>query len=609
LSSPTAESINTLQGTPDNPKPSPQSATLVDTVRERVLALSFNQKILAAASALVLIAIVFATLLRGSGDYKVLFSNVADSDGAAIVAELAKLNVPYKFTEGGGAIMVPESRVYETRLKLAAQGLPRSGTVGFEVLENQKLGTSQFVERVNYQRALEGELSRSIASLAPVKAARVHLAIPRQTAFVREQERPTASVVIDLYPGAFLDTPQVAAVSRLVSSAVPGIQPQDVSVVDTAGNMLAPNASRQTGLDASQLKYAAEFESLLTRRVSAILEPIAGKGGYRAQVTVDLNFDERERTAETFGRNSPPNEQSIRSQQSLESGGRFSSSGGIPGALTNQPPLPPEAPIVNQVQSAERPDLRAPGAIETEIAYEPEPFRSERTVNYELDRSIERFKSGPGQVRRISAAVVLDLKSPSSNGLASAATLEERRAYTEDELAKIVDLVRDAVGFVEARGDTVTVANMPFSIEPQEEVSMFTPDLLSDLVKYAVIAAGLLFAYFALLRPLMNPKKPDVVAPALVEPNTELSAAEKSRLAIQEAEEAWELKRQEEESRERLRAKDAEIERSKLAAEEAANKERYQGLTSFVSSFAKNQPEDAALVLRNWAAEKAKGKA
>lgn len=601
---------NPSQGVLDNSSgPASPLTGRLGVLRERFAALSLNQKIIGAASALVLVAILFASLMRGPGDYRVLFSNIADADGAAIVAELAKLNVPYKFTEGGGAIMVPESKVYETRLKLAAQGLPRSGTVGFEVLENQKLGTSQFVERVNYQRALEGELSRSIASLAPVKAARVHLAIPRQTAFVREQERPTASVVIDLYPGAFLDTPQVAAVSRLVSSAVPGVKPQDVSIVDTAGNMLAPTATRHAGLDASQLKYAAEFESVLARRVSAILEPIAGKGGYRAQVTIDLNFDERERTAETFGRNSPPNEQSIRSQQSLESGGRLSSSGGIPGALTNQPPLPPEAPIVNRVQSAERPDLRAPGEIETDTTYEPEPYRSERTVNYELDRSIERFKAGPGQVRRISAAVVLDLKSPAASGVTGAANAADRRAYTADELEKIVGLVRDAVGFVEARGDTVTVVNMPFSVEPQQEASMITPDLMSDLLKYAAIAAALLFAYFALLRPLLAPRNAAQQMASGEALGAELSAAEKSRLAIQEAEEAWELKRQEEESLERLRAKDAEIERSKLVAKESAQKERYQGLVDFVSAFAKDRPEDAALVLKNWAAEKAKGNA
>jgi flagellar M-ring protein FliF len=362
-------------------------------LRQRFQALSLNQKMLMGAGVIVFAFALLVALssAKSQSDYRVLFANVTESDGAAIVTALQQMNVPYQFTEGGGAITVPQSKVYETRLKLAGQGLPKAGNVGFELLENQKFGTSQFVERINYLRGLEGELARSVGSLGQVKSARVHLAVPKPSAFVREQERPTASVVLTLHPGRVLDPSQIAAVSRLVSSAVPGMQAQDVSIMDTEGGILGVNPLRQSGLDASQLKYTAEIEAALTRRVSAILEPLTGQGGFRAQVTVDLDFDERERTLETFGKNSPPNQQSIRSQQSVETGGGRAGTGGIPGSLTNQPPQPPEAPIVNEVstQDGRARNLRAPGNVETGVAVsEDSSFRNERTVNYEVDRAI-----------------------------------------------------------------------------------------------------------------------------------------------------------------------------------------------------------------------------
>jgi flagellar M-ring protein FliF len=289
---------------------------------------------------------------------------------------------------------------------------------------------------------LEGELARSVSSMGQVKSARVHLAVPKPSAFVREQERPTASVILTLHPGRVLDPSQIAAVSRLVSSAVPGMKAQDVAIMDTEGGVLGSNASRLAGLDASQLKYTAEIENALASRLSAILEPLAGKDGFRAQVTVDVDFDERERTSETYGKNSPPNPQSIRSQQSVDAGGNRSGAGGIPGSLTNQPPVPPEAPIVNQVQTqadGTRPrNLRAPGSVETGVAVSDDSnYRKEQTVNYEVDRAIEKLKSSKGKLIRVSAAVVLDNKfekgAQPSDG--------RKLAYTPDEILKINSLV------------------------------------------------------------------------------------------------------------------------------------------------------------------------
>jgi flagellar M-ring protein FliF len=542
---------------------------------------------------------------KSNSDYRVLFTNVNEGDGASIIAALQQMNVPYQFTEGGAAIKVPQAMVYETRLKLAGQGLPKAGNVGFELLENQKFGTSQFVERVNYLRGLEGELARSVGSMGQVKSARVHLAVPKPSAFVREQERPTASVILTLHPGRVLDPSQIAAVSRLVSSAVPGMKVQDVAIMDTEGGVLGSNASRLAGLDASQLKYTAEIENALASRLSAILEPLAGKDGFRAQVTVDVDFDERERTSETYGKNSPPNPQSIRSQQSVDAGGNRSGAGGIPGSLTNQPPVPPEAPIVNQVQTqadGTRPrNLRAPGSVETGVAVSDDSnFRKEQTVNYEVDRAIEKLKSSKGKLIRVSAAVVLDNKfekgAQPSDG--------RKLAYTPDEIQKINSLVKDAIGYVQTRGDTVSVMNLPFSEEPVVPPAIVNPDLVSQLVSYGAIALAVLFAYFAILRPLLWPKPKAPPAPAFIEPTMpEMSEAERMREEMQTQEETWAAQQEAQKAREERVEREIQEQMARMREREIASKAKIDELVTYAVKYAKEQPQDASLLLRAWVSE------
>jgi flagellar M-ring protein FliF len=541
---------------------------------------------------------------KSNSDYRVLFTNVNDGDGAAIVASLQQMNVPYQFTEGGAAIMVPQSQVYETRLKLAGQGLPKAGNVGFELLENQKFGTSQFVERVNYLRGLEGELARSVSSMGQVKSARVHLAVPKPSAFVREQERPTASVILTLHSGRVLDPSQIAAVSRLVSSAVPGMKAQDVAIMDTEGGVLGSNANRLAGLDASQLKYTAEIEGALASRLSSILEPLAGKDGFRAQVTVDVDFDERERTSETYGKNSPPNPQTIRSQQSVDAGGSKPGAGGIPGSLTNQPPQPPEAPIVNQVQTQAdgRPrNLRAPGSVETGVAVsEDSNFRKEQTVNYEVDRAIEKLKSSKGKLLRVSAAVVLD------NKYEKGAQPNDGRklAYSTEEIQKINSLVKDAIGYVETRGDTVSVMNLPFSEEPVVPPAIVNPDLVSQLVRYGAIALAVLFAYFAILRPLLWPKPKPPAAPAFIEPvMPEVSEAERTREEMQVQEENWAAQQDAQKAREERVEREIQEQMARMRDREIASKAKIDELVSYAIQYAKEQPQDASLLLRAWVSE------
>ena len=580
-------------------------------IKQRFQALSLNQRIVFGLGLLVMVALLVVSVMssRSQQGFKVLYSNVSDADGAAIIASLQQMNVPYQFTEGGGAIMVPQASVYETRLKLAGQGLPKGGNVGFELLENQKFGTSQFVERVNYLRGLEGELARSISSLGQVKSARVHLAVPKQTAFVREQERPSASVVVKLHAGRVLDPAQVAAISRLVSSSVPGMQVQDVAIMDADGGVVSPNPMRQAGLDASQIKYTAELEAALTRRLGIILEPLAGKDGFRAEVTVDMDFDERERTSETFAKNSPPNAQSIRSQQSIDAGPSRGTSGGIPGSLTNQPQQPAEAPIVNEVATppttnAAPRNLRAPGEVETGVSVsESGPLRSERTVNYEVDRAIERLKSSKGNVRRVSAAVILDHKN--AGGASGAAKVP----FTAQEITQITSLVKDAIGFQPARGDTVSVANLPFSMEAPVETPVWTPELTSQLLSYGAIALAVLFGYFAVLRPLLKPPAPtakiEPVIPApepVLDPPT-LSARERLRQEIAERDEEWALQEEawkaEAEQRERMMRAEAE----RQAAKESQSKRLYDELLDYARNYVSQNQDKAAFLLRAWAAE------
>ena len=581
-------------------------AGVFDSLRERFQALTINQRLfmgLGFAGLVLALGVVFSAG-RTNQDYRVLFANVNEGDGAAIITALQQMNVPYQFTEGGGAITVPQALVYETRLKLAGQGLPKAGNVGFELLENQKFGTSQFVERVNYLRGLEGELARSVSSLGQVKSSRVHLAVPKPSAFVREQERPTASVILTLHPGRMLDGPQIAAIARLVSSAVPGMRVQEVSIMDTEGGILGNSASRQEGLDPSQLKYTSELEAALNRRVAAILEPLAGKDGFRAQVSVDLDFDERERTSETFGKNSPP-DKTIRSQLSIEASGGKSGSGGVPGSLTNQPQDPAKAPITTEAKGE---NLRAPGSVDTGASGSDDASsRNEKTVNYEVDRAIERIKSSKGQLRRVSAAVVLDFKYEKG----AKANASRSVAYTPQEIQQINALVKDAIGFVQKRGYTVSVANLPFSEEPAavvEDASRISPDLVSQLVRYGAIALGLLFAYFAIARPLMRPVPLPPIDPDLPD-SPQGRAAQRMREEIKEMDLSWSMGQEVKRAQELRVEKEIEAQMERMREREVASKAKFENVVAYATQYATDQPDDTALLLRAWVSETGAGNA
>ena len=494
----------------------PPPASPLAQVLENIRNLSQRQKLAAgAALAFGFALIVGVVLWSRQPDYSVLFSNLAEKDGGAVVASLQAQNVPYKFSENGSAILVPASQVHDLRLRLAAQGIPKGGLVGFELMETQKLGLSQFHEQVNYQRALEGELSRTISSIASVAGARVHLAIPKQTAFLRDEQKPTASVMVNLHTGRSLDPAQIAGIVHLIASSVPQLTNDNVSVIDQDGSLLTKKPDPlQTSLDATQIKYTRELEEGYIQRINAILTPLFGKGNFRAQVSADVDFNVTEQTAETYRPNPSP-EQAIRSQQSSESQTRDQGPQGVPGALTNQPPVPATAP------------LTTPPVAGTQGAGQLPPLTSNKsaTINYEVDKTIQHTRKALGQIKRLSVAVALNQKEEKDKSGAMKPV-----PLSDEDRKRVEDLVRDAVGYNKDRGDTLSVASSPFVASDKDllETPIWKdPDnvaLFKELIKYLVIAGVIAFVAFGVIRPLIK----QVLPPPEVKENEEEAAADES---------------------------------------------------------------------------------
>lgn len=467
----------------------------------------------AIAAAMAVIAAIW--LWSSAPDYKVLFSNFSDRDGGAITASLDQMGVKYKFSEGGTAILIPAEQVHNVRLKLAAQGLPRAGNVGFELLENQKLGTSQFVEQVNYQRSLEGELANSIQSVSAVSSARVHLALPKPSVFVRDQQKPTASVLLNLQPGRTLDQAQVSAIVHLVASSVPELTPSNVTVVDQNGTLLSDTSAKNgKQLDPNQLKYVEALQQNIVKQVESIIAPIVGQNNVRAEATAEVDFAQVDTAAELYKPNSPPEPQAIRSQQTSESSGPGSQNpSGIPGALSNQPPGAATAPI----------DGAAPAAGQQASTA---PTSKNATTNYEVDKTL-RFEQKPmGGIKRLTVGVVVNYRRSVDPKTGKVAI----KPLTAAEVAQINELVKQAMGYNQARGDTLNVANAPFDgvDKPADVVPDWWKDpnnlpMAKDVAKWVFIALVLLFLWYRILRPIMKPvmKKFDQAVEMPPEPEPE----------------------------------------------------------------------------------------
>lgn len=449
-------------------------------VLEKIRALP-KPVLLGAAAALVAL-IVAVAMWSSEPKYKVLFSNLDDRDGGAIVTALGTMNVPYKYNDTGTALLVPADRVYDARLQLASQGLPRGGSVGFELMDNARFGASQFAEQINYQRGLEGELARSIESMHTVQHARVHLAMPRQSLFVRERQPPTASVLLNVYPGRSLSDAQVSAISWLVASSVPELTAENVSIVDQNGRLLSAPTGEGRGMDADQMRMVRETEQRTVERILTILNPLVGPGNVHAQASAEMDFSRREETSEVYRPNQEPGQAAIRSQQTSESNQRgINPAQGVPGALSNQPPANAQAPIANppqtqpprpgqpQQQGQQQQQQTATGAG-AQGAGGTVSDRRDATTNYEVDRTIRHIKQPVGMLKRLSVAVVVNYVRDKDG---------EPQALPPEELSKLTNLVREAMGYSESRGDSLNLVNSQFNDGPPAVPMWRDPEMIS----------------------------------------------------------------------------------------------------------------------------------
>ncbi len=536
-----------------------------------------------------LIALIVALLLWSRGPtYQVLFSNLDDRDGGAIVSALGQMNVPYQFNSNGTAILVPQDRVHDVRMQMASQGLPRSGNAGFELLDQSRFGASQFTEQVTYQRALEGELANSIKAVHAVKEARVHLAMPRETLFVRDRQSPTASVVLSLYPGRDLSEGQVSAISWLISSSVPNLHADKVSIIDQNGRLLtAPTG--EMGADNQQRNFVNDIEYRAVQRILTLLNPLVGAGNVRAQVTAEVDFSRREQTSEVYKPNQQPGQAAVRSQQTSSSLQRNPQQPqGVPGALSNQAPNNATANLVNPPAAPNQPQAPAAPATDpanaaaqtanaanaTAAGTDPSLVslaeqarllqntgnaRNDSTVNYEVDRTISHVKGPLGQLSRLSVAVVVNYRN----------TDKEQQPLEQEELDKISDLVKQAVGYSADRGDSLSVVNGQFN----EQGDIDTPfwknpeyrELAMELIKYLVFAFILFMAWRIVINPIIQGLiQAKAVADARVERQKEESAREQA------------------------------------AEQRAAEMSRYEENLNTARTMAHDDPRAVAMVLRSW---------
>lgn len=465
------------------------------------------------------VAIGFAVVLWSQQpDYKPLLGSLAGMDSNQVMEVLNAADIAYTVEPNSGALLVKSEDLGRARMRLAAAGVaPSDNNVGFEILDKeQSLGTSQFMEATRYRRGLEGELARTISSLNNVKGARVHLAIPKSSVFVRDERKPTASVLVELYPGRALEPSQVMAIVNLVATSVPELTKSQVTVVDQKGNLLSDQQElSELTMAGKQFDYTRRMETLFTQRVHNILQPVLGNGRYKAEVSADVDFSAVESTSESFN----PDQPALRSEQQVNEQ-RTSSlpPQGVPGALSNQPPGAASAPQQATAQAAPSGPIAAgqplvdangqqimdPATGQPMLAPYPADKREQSTRNFELDRSISYTKQQQGRLKRLSVAVVLDDKvTVAANGEVT------RSPWGADDLARFTRLVQDSVGFDASRGDSVSVINAPFSSELGDVVEL--PWYQSELFLMAMsglkqlLPALLIFTLvWFVLRPVMK---------------------------------------------------------------------------------------------------------
>lgn len=439
---------------------------------------------------------LYVAMWAQTPEYSVLYTDLSERDLSQVIDQLKANDIAYKMDHSGGVVLVAADKVHDARLKLAAAGLPKSAGMGFEMLQQEQgFGTSQFLEQARYQRAIEGELSRSIARIDHVRAARVHLAIPKQSAFSRLRRDPTASVIVDLYNGRRLEQHQVGAIINMVSASVPALSPDRVTVIDQQGNLLndAYGDGDELALTAKRFELTRQREQAFIDRIEAILMPMVGPDGVRAQVTADIDYTTTEQTSERFNPDLP----AVRSESMVEEQRQGAGVGGVPGALSNEPPIEAQAPESVADNATEG------AAAATSMANR----RNQTTRNYELDRTISHTRAALGEVRRLSVAVVV--RNPAKlEASGEEETEEQASGFDAETLARMETLVKEAIGFDAARGDSVSVTNADFlkpaAPEPLPEVPIWQQPWVWSVGKQVLGGVFALFILFGVIRPTVK---------------------------------------------------------------------------------------------------------
>jgi flagellar M-ring protein FliF len=489
-----AESTVTDPAVMDAPSPS---------AFESFLNLEFGRQIglmfgLAASAA---IGMALALWLMVDKDFKPLYSSLDRVNSTSIIEVLDSNSIDYRIDNRSGALLVDADQIHQARLSLASAGMPSDRNIGFELLdEEQPLGTSQFMENARYRRSLEGELARTISSIAAVRSARVHLAIPKSTVFLRDKREPRASVFIEAFQGRSVGEEQVRAVANLVVSSVPELSLSNVTVVDQRGNLLSDFDSDPKYAEAArQIEYTRQIESDLLQRVNGLLAPIVGDQKFRAEVSIDLDFTQVEQAAEIYNPDLP----AIRSEQTTSERSQLAgNSSGVPGALSNQPPL------------TGNPNSRV-DPVTGEAMPEPTRSRVLETRNFEIDRTISYTRNAVGEVRRMTVAVAVDDLLASANDLdteeeGETPTLRNGKLPWEAvDLERLTVLVQNAVGYDVTRGDRVIVVNTPFlrvspEIAAPIALKLWEQDIFWLGLKWFLGVAAFLVIIFMVLRPTLN---------------------------------------------------------------------------------------------------------
>ena len=439
-----------------------------------------------------IVGLVTLIMMSQRPTFDVLYSNLSQEDAGVILSKLKEQKTPYRLSSNGTSILVPVEDVYETRLGLASEGLPQGGSVGFEIFDKTKIGVTEFVQNVNYQRALQGELARTITQLAGVERARVHIVIPQRSLFVEDQKEATASVVVKLKPGAGLTRGQLQGVVHLVASGVEGLNPEKIIVMDNHGQILIGGRERSlsTQLTNSQTEVKRNIEKNLEQAIQTMLERAVGKDKALARVFVTLDFKQTERTEERYD----PDSVVVRSEQisNEKSTGRGFSPRGVPGVVSN-------IPGANIPGDKGSPDTTGESS---------EFQRKNETINYEVSKTTSRIIESVGDIKRLSAAVIVD----GTYEVVKGEDGKEGKKYvqrSDEEMERIKDIVKVAVGYDGNRGDQVEVVNMPFDTVPlMGEGEVFQnyglKPFWSPIFKLGMIFLGLVFFFFFVVRPLVR---------------------------------------------------------------------------------------------------------